>query len=151
VWATPSGKASFHAQAVPLDTAVHEARALPGEAVVLTLATVRAHDQYNTTVYGLDDRYRGVYGQRRVLFIGEGDLRQLGLKAGEWVDLHSVYADGVERVAKRFLLVEYDIPRGCVASYYPETNALVALESVALGAGTPSSKSIPVVLKRCDG
>jgi molybdopterin-dependent oxidoreductase alpha subunit len=151
VWHTVSGKASFHAQPVPRDTAVHSARAasVDGERV-LNLATIRAHDQYNTTVYGLDDRYRGVYGQRRVVFISRGDLAQLGFKAGEWVDLVSVFGDGVVREAKRFLLVEYDIPRGCIASYYPETNPLVALDSVALGAGTPTSKSVPVVLRRCD-
>ncbi len=118
--------------------------------MVLTLATVRSHDQYNTTLYGLDDRYRGVYGHRRVVFIHRDDLKAIGMKAGDWVDITSVYANDegqVERrTATKFVLIEYDIPRGCIASYYPETNALVPLQSFAIGARTPTSKSIPVVL-----
>jgi len=117
---------------------------------VLTLATVRSHDQYNTTVYGMDDRYRGVYGQRRVVFINDEDLRDIGLKDGDWVDITSLYADGVERKAEKFRLVSYDIPRGNIASYYPETNPLVPLQSFAIGARTPTSKSIPVKLTRSD-
>jgi molybdopterin-dependent oxidoreductase alpha subunit len=148
-WETPSGKASFTAHAVPTDGHVHRARrdARHRDAVVFTLTTVRSHDQYNTTVYGMDDRYRGVYGQRRVVFIHPDDLRQLGLKADDWVDIASVYGDDQPtRRVERFRLVAYDIPRGCIAAYYPETNPLVALSSVSIGAGTPTSKSIPVVL-----
>jgi anaerobic selenocysteine-containing dehydrogenase len=96
----------------------------------------------------MDDRYRGVYGQRRVVFIHKLDLELLGLKNGEWVDLVSVWDDGIERRADGFLLVEYDIPRGCIGSYYPETNPLVPLESFADKARTPTSKSIPVLLHR---
>ncbi|MCI1711196.1 MAG: FdhF/YdeP family oxidoreductase [Chiayiivirga sp.] len=113
----------------------------------LQLMTVRSHDQYNTTVYGLDDRYRGVSGERRPLFIAAADLRELGLRAGERVDLVSVWHDG-ERVAEDFLLVEYAIPSGCVASYFPETNTLVPLDHHAERARTPASKSIPVRLRR---
>lgn len=110
--------------------------------------TVRSHDQYNTTIYGLDDRYRGVFGHRRVVFINKNDLARLGLVAGQWVDMTSLWQDG-ERVAREFfLLVEYDIPEGCLASYYPETNALVPLSSMADRARTPASKSVPVVLTR---
>jgi anaerobic selenocysteine-containing dehydrogenase len=94
----------------------------------------------------MDDRYRGVYGHRRVVFINAEDLRQIGMKAGEWVDITSLYNDGETRAAERFLLVEYDIPRGCLASYYPETNPLVPLSSFAIDARTPTSKSIPVKL-----
>jgi anaerobic selenocysteine-containing dehydrogenase len=112
----------------------------------MTLMTTRSHDQYNTTIYGLDDRYRGVYGQRRVLFANKEDLAMLGFAAGERVDITSVWDDGVKRRVDGFLLVEYDIPRGCLGAYYPETNPLVPLESVADGAGTPTSKSIPVLL-----
>jgi anaerobic selenocysteine-containing dehydrogenase len=134
---------------VPRDTAVHRARKQT-DAVVLTLATVRSHDQYNTTIYGMDDRYRGVYGHRRVVFINRDDLKEIGMKAGDWVDISSVYfgdaGSDERRTADKFLLVEYDIPRGCIASYYPETNALVPLQSFAIGARTPTSKSIPVVL-----
>ena len=145
VWATASGRAEFRVHAVPTDTAVHRARQ-QRDTVVFALATVRSHDQYNTTIYGLDDRYRGVYGHRRVVFIHAEDLRQIGLKAGDWVDIESLYEDGETRRAERFLLVEYDIPRGCLASYYPETNGLVPLSSFALEARTPTSKSIPVRL-----
>ena len=144
-WATPSARAQFVVNAIDRDTAIHRARAIHGERL-LTMMTTRSHDQYNTTVYGLDDRYRGVFGMRRVVFIHRDDLAMLGLKAGEKVDVTSVWDDGVERRADGFLLVEYDIPRGCVGAYYPETNPLVPLDSVAVGAGTPTSKSIPVLL-----
>jgi molybdopterin-dependent oxidoreductase alpha subunit len=140
-WLTDSGKARLCVHAIP-DTVQ------PGSGL-LTLMTIRSHDQYNTTVYGLDDRYRGVSGERRVCFIGAGDLARLGLEAGQWVDLVSVWHDG-ERVARRFLLVEYEIPTGCIAAYYPETNALVPLDHHAERAGTPASKSIPVKLRPCD-
>jgi molybdopterin-dependent oxidoreductase alpha subunit len=144
-WATPSARAQFVVNAIDRDTAIHRARAIHGERL-LTMMTTRSHDQYNTTVYGLDDRYRGVFGMRRVVFIHRDDLAMLGLKAGDKVDITSVWDDGVERRADGFLLVEYDIPRGCVGAYYPETNPLVPLDSVAVGAGTPTSKSIPVLL-----
>ncbi|KGF80008.1 CbbBc protein [Massilia sp. JS1662] len=151
-WATPSARAQFVVNAIDRDTAIHRARAIHGERL-LTMMTTRSHDQYNTTVYGLDDRYRGVFGMRRVVFINRDDLAMLGLKAGDRVDVTSVWDDGVERRADGFLLVEYDIPRGCVGAYYPETNPLVPLDSVAVGAGTPTSKSIPVLLHpaRSDG
>jgi len=147
-WITASGKAEFRAHPIPRDTFTHRARANPAhrDTVVLTLATVRSHDQYNTTVYGMDDRYRGVYGHRRIVFINQEDLRQIGMKDGDWVDITSLYADGVERRADKFMLVAYDIPRGNIASYFPETNPLVPLQSFAIGARTPTSKSIPVKL-----
>ena len=112
----------------------------------LILQTVRSHDQYNTTIYGMDDRYRGVFGQRRVVFIHADDIRALGLRDGDRVDLQTVWDDGPQRKAEDFRLVSYDIPRGNLAAYYPETNPLVPLSAVALDAGTPTSKSIPVVL-----
>ena len=146
IWATASGKAGFHAHAVPLDTPVHRARARQLDQVVFTLFTTRSHDQYNTTIYGHDDRYRGVFGQRRVVFINAADIKHLGLRDGDWVDLHTAWSDGVERRADRFKLVAYDIPRGNLAAYYPETNPLVPLSSIAIEAGTPTSKSIPVIL-----
>jgi molybdopterin-dependent oxidoreductase alpha subunit len=122
----------------------------PANAATLRLMTVRSHDQYNTTIYGLDDRYRGVHGYRRVLFIARADLERLALVDGELVDVHSVWHDG-ERTAEAFRLVEYDIPPGCVAAYFPETNALVPLDSVAEHARTPTSKDIPVRLTRRAG
>ncbi|BAV99017.1 FdhF/YdeP family oxidoreductase [Lysobacter enzymogenes] len=144
-WINPQGKALFKPHAVPTDLPVHRARA-GREQPVFTLATTRSHDQYNTTIYGMNDRYRGVFGERRVLFIHADDIAQLGMKAGDWVDLESLCEDGVKREAKRFLLVEYNIPRGCLAAYYPETNSLVPLSSFADEARTPTSKSIPVVV-----
>ncbi|HMB57096.1 MAG TPA: FdhF/YdeP family oxidoreductase [Arenimonas sp.] len=138
-WRTAAGRAIFFPHPIPRTQA-------PGDAALLNLTTLRSHDQYNTTIYGFEDRYRGVSGERRVCFINAGDLQRLGFQAGQWVDIVSVWHDG-ERIAKRFLLVEYDIPVGCVASYYPETNGLVPLDSVADRAGTPTSKSIPVRLQ----
>ncbi|MRV70349.1 FdhF/YdeP family oxidoreductase [Duganella sp. FT92W] len=145
-WITPAAKAQFIVNAIDRDTPIHRARAAHGQRL-LTMMTTRSHDQYNTTIYGLDDRYRGVFGLRRVVFINKDDLAMLGLAAGGMVDVVSVWDDGVQRVAPGFLLVEYDIPRGCVGAYYPETNVLVPLDSVADGAGTPTSKSIPVLLQ----
>ncbi len=146
VWNTATRKAGFMVHAVPLDTPVHQARERMRDTIVFTLLTTRSHDQYNTTIYGMDDRYRGVFGQRRVVFINKEDLRDLGMKDGDWVDIKTVWDDGEERRADKFKLVAYDIPRGNLAAYYPETNPLVPLSSVALAAGTPTSKSIPVVL-----
>ncbi len=145
-WNTASRKATFYAHAVPLDTPVHRARARQLDKVVFTLFTTRSHDQYNTTIYGQDDRYRGVFGQRRVVLINAADIKHLGLRDGDWVDLNTAWSDGIERRADRFKLVAYDIPRGNLAAYYPETNPLVPLSSIAIAAGTPTSKSIPVIL-----
>jgi anaerobic selenocysteine-containing dehydrogenase len=119
---------------------------------LLTLMTVRSHDQYNTTVYGLDDRYRGVHGLRRVCFISAQDLQRHGFGDGDQVDITSVWRepDGSisERTVHGFRLVEYDIPAGCLAAYFPETNPLVPLASHAERARTPASKAIPVRLRR---
>ncbi|RYF79050.1 MAG: hypothetical protein EOO29_18380, partial [Comamonadaceae bacterium] len=157
VWNTPSGKATFFTHPVPRDTPTHRARRAlhdrRSEAIVFTLLTTRSHDQYNTTIYGMDDRYRGVFGQRRVVFIHPEDIRALGMKDGDWVDITTVWDDEPEpgvgatvRRADRFKLVAYDIPRGNLAAYYPETNPLVPLSATAIGAGTPTSKAIPVLL-----
>ncbi|GAB3345658.1 FdhF/YdeP family oxidoreductase [Lysobacter tyrosinilyticus] len=119
---------------------------------LLTLMTVRSHDQYNTTIYGLDDRYRGVHGLRRVCFISARDLQRHGFRDGDEVDITSVWRepDGTftERSVLGFRLVEYDIPAGCLAAYFPETNPLVPLASHAERARTPASKAIPVKLRR---
>jgi molybdopterin-dependent oxidoreductase alpha subunit len=111
----------------------------------LLLQTVRSHDQFNTTVYGLDDRYRGIKGGRRVVFVNVDDLRDRGLRDGDHVDLVSVWRDG-ERRAKSFRAVEYPTPRGCAAAYFPEANVLVPLESTAEVSNTPTSKSIVIRL-----
>ena len=107
--------------------------------------TIRTHDQFNTTVYGLEDRYRGISGERRVVLMNAGDIRDRGLKAGDVVDLTGHYR-GEVRVAKRFIVVEYDIPAGCCATYFPETNVLVPLNSTADGSNTPTSKFVAVTV-----
>ena len=98
----------------------------------LLLQTLRSHDQFNTTIYGLDDRYRGVSGGRRVVFVHPDDIAALGLAEGQVVDLVSEWTDGSERRAPAFRVVPYDQPRGCAAAYYPETNPLVPLDSTAV-------------------
>ena len=113
----------------------------------LLLQTLRSHDQFNTTIYGLDDRYRGIYGGRRVVFVHPDDITALGLAADQYVDLVSEWTDGSERSAPAFRVVPYDQPRGCAAAYYPETNALVPLDSTAVGSNCPTSKSVIVRLE----
>jgi anaerobic selenocysteine-containing dehydrogenase len=113
----------------------------------LLLQTVRSHDQYNTTIYGLDDRYRGVKGGRHVVFVHHDDLGEAGLADGDVVDIVSVH-DGVERRARSFRAVAYPTARGCCAAYFPEANVLVPLGSRAEGSGTPTSKSVVVRLER---
>jgi molybdopterin-dependent oxidoreductase alpha subunit len=114
----------------------------------LLLQTVRSHDQYNTTIYGLDDRYRGVKAGRRVVFVHPDDLKTLGLADGDMVDLISEWTDGVERRAPEFRIVAFPTARGCAAAYFPETNVLVPLDSTAEVSNTPTSKSIIVRLER---
>ncbi|WP_444634485.1 FdhF/YdeP family oxidoreductase [Cupriavidus oxalaticus] len=145
IWQTPSGKAQFLVHGIDKDTPIHRARDQYGDKLMV-LMTTRSHDQYNTTIYGLDDRYRGVFGLRRVVFINPADRERLGLEAGQHVDITSVWDDGVERHVEDFVLVDYDIPQGCLGAYYPETNPLVPLESTGDGCGTPTSKSVPVLL-----
>jgi anaerobic selenocysteine-containing dehydrogenase len=143
-WRTASGKAEFRSRSL---AEVYRLQAhAQHQQPVLTLTTIRSHDQYNTTIYGLNDRYRGVYGQRRVLFINAEDLVKGGFSDGQRVDIESLAADGKRRVAEDFRLVSYDIPVGCIAAYYPETNVLVALANHAEQARTPASKAIPVIL-----
>ncbi|HVB27480.1 MAG TPA: FdhF/YdeP family oxidoreductase, partial [Mycobacteriales bacterium] len=112
----------------------------------LLLQTLRSHDQYNTTIYGLDDRYRGVHGGRRVVFVHPSDLTDLALHDGDIVDLVGEWTDG-ERRAPGFRVVAYDTARGCCAAYFPETNVLVPLDSTAEGSNTPTSKSVVVRLE----
>ena len=111
------------------------------------LQTLRSHDQFNTTIYGLNDRYRGILGGRRVVFVNADDLAALGLANNQQVDLIGHWADDdVERRANGFRIVAYDTPRGCAAAYYPETNPLVPLDSTAVGSNTPTSKSVIISL-----
>ncbi|MFE2872947.1 FdhF/YdeP family oxidoreductase [Embleya sp. NPDC059259] len=113
----------------------------------LILQTVRSHDQYNTTIYGLDDRYRGIKQGRRVVFVNPTDLAELGIAGGASVDLVGEWSDGVERRAPAFKVVSYDTAAGCCAAYFPETNVLVPLDSTADESNTPTSKSIVVRLE----
>ncbi|HEU0016600.1 MAG TPA: FdhF/YdeP family oxidoreductase [Longimicrobium sp.] len=136
-WNTQSGRAEFIAVPLP------DVRLAPGE---LRLFTIRSHDQYNTTIYGLDDRYRGIKQARRVVLMHADDLAERGLRPGDWVDVRSRAADGRERVAPRFRAVAYDVPRGCCAAYFPEANVLVPIGSTAKGSNTPSSKMVPVTV-----
>ncbi len=114
----------------------------------LLLQTLRSHDQFNTTVYGNDDRYRGIKGGRRVVMVNADDLVQLGLKDADVVDLVSEFSDGIERRAQGFRVVSFDTARGCAAAYFPETNVLVPLDSTADGSNTPTSKSVVIRLEK---
>ena len=111
------------------------------------MMTIRSHDQFNTTIYGLNDRYRGVYNERRVILMNQGDINRLRLKNGDVVDLFN-YFGGTERVAQKFIVVPYAIPQGCTATYFPETNVLVPLNSVADKSNTPTSKLVVIQVKR---
>jgi molybdopterin-dependent oxidoreductase alpha subunit len=113
----------------------------------LLLQTVRSHDQYNTTIYGMDDRYRGVHDGRRVVFVHPDDVAALGLADGDIVDLVSEWIDGLDRRAPAFRVVAYPTARGCAATYFPEANVLVPLDSTAEGSQTPTSKQIIVRLE----
>ncbi|MFD0741228.1 molybdopterin dinucleotide binding domain-containing protein [Phytohabitans flavus] len=135
---TPSGKAHFTAGPLSI-IRVPEGR--------LLLQTVRSHDQYNTTIYGMDDRYRGIKAGRRVVFVNPDDLAALGMADGDMVDLVSEWTDGVERRAKAFRAVAYPSARGCAAAYFPEANVLVPLDSTAEGSNTPTSKQIVIRLE----
>ncbi|MFF9686381.1 FdhF/YdeP family oxidoreductase [Streptomyces sp. NPDC014623] len=132
---TATGKANFTAAPVEYPE-LPEGR--------LLLQTLRSHDQYNTTIYGLDDRYRGIKGGRRIVMVNPEDARALGLADGSYTDLVSEWKDGVERRAPGFRVVHYPTARGCAAAYYPETNVLVPLDATADTSNTPASKSVVV-------
>jgi len=138
---TPTGRANFLDADLPDQT---EWQVAQGDNHTFIMQTFRSHDQYNTTVYGLDDRYRGVYGERKVVFIHPDDMAAIGAKVGDRADVHGCYQDGILRVAHDFRLVPYDIPRGCVAGYYPEMNVLVPYQTFGDKSFTPASKSVPV-------
>ena len=137
VFNTPTGRAMFTVH----ELARHDLR--PDQFLMMT---IRTHDQFNTSIYGLDDRYRGVYGGRRVVFMNEADVREAGLEKGQLVDLISHF-EGEERVAHRFAVAPYNIPRGCTATYFPETNVLVPVRSVADKSNTPVSKSVVISIR----
>ena len=116
----------------------------------LLLQSLRSHDQFNTTIYGHDDRYRGIKGGRNVVMVHPDDIARLGLEAGLLVDLIGESDDGSVRVVNAFRLVTYPTARGCAAAYYPEVNALVPLDSTAIGSNCPTSKSIIIRLERAE-
>ncbi|WDZ97386.1 FdhF/YdeP family oxidoreductase [Herbaspirillum sp. WKF16] len=141
-WKTPNGRANFIAPQgydpdpdMPADA--------PG---VLRLMTVRGDSQFNTTVYSLDDRFRGVWGTRRVLLMNAEDLRAQALAAGDFVTAHTVSADGVPRSVSHLRVEPFDIPRGCVMGYFPELNSLIPLSHHALESKVPAAKSVPIRL-----
>jgi molybdopterin-dependent oxidoreductase alpha subunit len=137
IFNTPNGRANFTVHPLPH----HELQ--PDQYLMMT---IRSHDQFNTSIYGLDDRYRGIYNGRRVVFLNRDDINAAGLDAGQKVDLVSHFA-GEERIAHRFTVVPYSIPRRCAATYFPETNVLVALGSVADKSNTPASKSVVISIR----
>ena len=135
-WATVSGKANFTCHEIP------RTQLEPGQLVMMS---VRSHDQFNTTVYGLDDRYRGVHNERRVIFMNPEDIAALGLAPRQVVDLTSHFR-GETRVARHFIVVPFRIPRRCAATYFPETNVLVPVDSVADRSNTPTSKYVVITV-----
>ncbi|CAG6395324.1 FdhF/YdeP family oxidoreductase [Streptomyces cocklensis] len=138
---TATGKANF--TAAPLEyPRVPEGR--------LLLQTLRSHDQYNTTIYGLDDRYRGIKGGRRVVLVHPDDAAAAGLRDGDYADLVSEWTDGSERRADGFRVVHYPTPKGCAAAYFPETNVLIPLDHTADTSNTPASKSVVIRLEQSD-
>ncbi|MCA0901074.1 FdhF/YdeP family oxidoreductase [Microbulbifer agarilyticus] len=145
-WQTATGKANFIAGPLPapLPDAVLEKLGTPGHKADLVLQTIRSHDQYNTTVYSLNDRYRGVSGDRHVVFANIEDIHRLGFDDREAIDVVSIWEDEQERRVSGFTLIAFDIPKGQAAAYYPEANPLVPLESFGVGSFTPTSKYIAV-------
>jgi molybdopterin-dependent oxidoreductase alpha subunit len=135
-WETPTKKANFAIHPIPRTVLQ------PGQIVMMS---VRSHDQFNTTVYGLDDRYRGVHGERRVIFMNPDDVAELGLHDGQVVDLTSHF-NGEQRHARHFIVVPFQIPRKCAATYFPEANVLVPVDSVAERSNTPTSKYVIITV-----
>ncbi len=135
---TPSERALFTAHELPH----HEL--LPGQLIMMT---IRSHDQFNTTIYELNDRYRGIQNERRVVLLNAADIQAAGFAPGDVVDLVGHF-DGVERVAHKFIIVDYPIPQGCAATYFPEANVLVPIDSKADRSHTPTSKFVVITLAR---
>ncbi len=142
VWKTPNGKANFLVfEGLHVDAPVEDKD-------MLRLATVRSHDQFNTTIYSNSDRYRGVYNDRLVVFMNADDRRERGLEAGQKISLETIFHDGVSRRVDDLTVLDYPMPRGSVAGYYPELNPLLPLEHYDRVSGTPAAKAIPVRVVR---
>ncbi|MDX2053153.1 MAG: FdhF/YdeP family oxidoreductase [Polyangiaceae bacterium] len=140
-FSSASGRAQFTCSPVT------ELKLAEGE---LLMMTIRSHDQFNTTIYGLDDRYRGIKNGRRVIFMNTRDIAAAHLNSGDTVDLHNHHG-GKHRVARNFMVVAFDIPERCVATYFPETNVLVPLESTADKSNTPTSKTVVISITPTSG
>jgi molybdopterin-dependent oxidoreductase alpha subunit len=136
---TASGKAEFTVHPLP------KSALEPGQFLMMT---IRSHDQFNTTIYSNDDRYRGIHGERRIVFLNPVDVKDAGLSENELVDLVSHF-EGEERIARAFRVVPYSIPRRCAATYFPEANVLVPVRHVADKSNTPASKSVVISLRKC--
>ena len=142
VWKTPSGKAEFI-----IFNGLNEDPVVD-DGAVLRLTTIRSHDQYNTTIYGLDDRYRGVFGRRDVIFVHKDDLAAHNIQHGDAIDIETVLPSGTPRRLDGFIAIAHNIARGSIAAYYPEANGLVPLDYHDPQSGTPSYKSVPVRIMR---
>ena len=141
VWLTASGKAEFK----PLP-ALRESLSASGEPI-LRLATIRSHDQYNTSIYGMDDRYRGIFGRRDVVFVHPADLEANGLEHGDTIDVETALPAAAQRLVG-YTAIAHDIARGSIAAYYPEANCLVPLDYHDPESGTPAYKSVPVRIRK---
>jgi molybdopterin-dependent oxidoreductase alpha subunit len=142
IWMTESGKAEFSVfRGLAEDQCENDPNAL-------WLTTMRSHDQYNTTLYSLSDRYRGVFNQRSVIFINPAEVARRGLADGEEVQIETISTDGIKRAVSGFKIVSYKVPDGCCGAYYPEANPLIPLYLHDVQAGTPSAKAIPVRIRR---
>ena len=140
-FSTYNGRAAFNI------ASVSEQKLGEGE---LMMMTIRSHDQFNTTIYGLDDRYRGVTNERRVIFMNEHDMQRLELESKDVVDIFN-FDGGIERVARQFVVVPFPIPQGCTATYFPETNVLVPITNTADKSNTPVSKLVLVKVRKLSG
>ena len=151
-WLNQQGKAIFASHTLPshiINIPTEKRNELQHKQQPLyTLQSLRSHDQYNTTIYGMNDRYRGIHNARNVLFINKIDARKQGFKNSDFVDITSIWSDNKDRTVHNFILCFYDIPRGNLAAYYPETNPLVPLDSIGDRSFTPTSKSVAVIINK---
>ncbi|PCJ21104.1 MAG: hypothetical protein COB02_00520 [Candidatus Cloacimonadota bacterium] len=139
----PKDNCSFTTDSKKAKFTSHDLPQLQLKANQFIMMTIRSHDQFNSTIYGMNDRYRGIYNERRIIFVNPDDLKEKGLKKGDIVDIKSHF-NGDTREVKKFIVVPYDIPKQCVATYFPETNPLVPLDSYATRSMTPTYKSVIV-------
>ena len=137
IFNTKSGKAEFKSNVISSIMSYEDK---------FTMMTIRSHDQYNTTIYGLNDRYRGISNGRRIIFMNSNDMKKMNLEKNDLVNITSHYLDR-KITANKWFVVPYDIPQGNVATYFPESNVLIPLDSVADRSNTPTSKSITVSIE----